>query len=105
MSEDTQSIEINEVTQTKQFRKDLDAVLQRLKSASKPLKKDYNIGIPHRVSRERSLAVTKIQEAIMWLGMDLKAQREEGADMPAPYPASYDPNSTVIEPPADRLKL
>jgi hypothetical protein len=28
------------------------------------------------LSRERSLAITKLQEAIMWLGMDLKAQNE-----------------------------
>lgn len=43
------------VVETKEFRVDLDAILQRIK------------GSP-RKSRERSLVVTKLQEAIMWLG-------------------------------------
>jgi hypothetical protein len=83
------------VAETKQFRKDLDSVLQRLKLASIP-------GGPHpcRASRERSLAVTKIQEAIMWLGMDLKDIGEAN-----PYPHSYNPESPVIAPTADGLKL
>jgi len=51
-------------------------------------------------SRERSLAITKLQEAIMWLGMDLKRLNE-----PNPYPQSYNPNSPDIEPTADGLKL
>lgn len=75
------------VAETKQYRKDLDEVLQRLKLSS-------------RSSRERSLAITKIEEAIMWLGMDLKAQGTEN-----PYPQSYNPESPVIEPTADGLKL
>lgn len=42
----------------------------------------------------------------MWLGMDLKAQSEEGASGCAnPYPTSYDPSSPTIEPTADGLKL
>jgi hypothetical protein len=83
------------IAETKQFRKDLDEVLQRLKLASIH-------GGPHpcRASRERSIAVTKIQEAIMWLGMDLK---DIGA--PNPYPQSYNPSSPVIEPTADGLKM
>lgn len=42
----------------------------------------------------------------MWLGMDLKAINEEspGAS-PSPYPESYNPESPVIEPTADGLKL
>lgn len=79
----------NEVAATKQLRKELDEVLQNLRKE-----------MINRSSRERSLAVTKIQEAIMWLGMDLK-------DMgtPNPYPQSYNPESPVIEPTADGLKL
>ncbi|MEW6304856.1 MAG: hypothetical protein AB1705_15380 [Verrucomicrobiota bacterium] len=75
------------VMETKEWRRDLDAVLQRIKGSA-------------RQGRERSLAITKIQEAIMWLGMDLKAQNE-----PNPYPHSYDPSSPVIEKTADGLKL
>jgi hypothetical protein len=76
-----------EVAETKQYRKDLDEVLQRIKNSS-------------RKSRERSLVVTKLQEAIMWLGMDLK---ELGT--PNPYPNSYNPESKVVDPTADGLKL
>lgn len=87
------------IRNTKQFRADLDTVLQSLKGCAKPLE-------GCRMSRERSLAITKLQEAIMWLGMDLKAINEEspGAS-PNPYPASYDPSSPIIEPTADGLKL
>lgn len=95
------------ITQTKTLRKDLDAVLQRLKCDSD---KGYT-GIrapdhPVRASRERSIAVTKLQEAIMWLGMDLKAMNEEGVPgTENPYPQSYNPESPRIEPTADGLKL
>lgn len=77
----------NSIKETKSFRKALDAELQRIKESD-------------RKSRERSLAITKLQEAIMWLGMDLK---ELGAENP--YPNSYNPDNTVIEPIADGLKL
>jgi hypothetical protein len=36
----------------------------------------------------------------MWLGMDLKRLYE-----PNPYPNSYNPSNTVVEPTADGLKL
>lgn len=52
-------------------------------------------------SRERDIAITKLQEAIMWLGMDLKRLNET----PNPYPESYNPNSSKIEPTADGLKM
>ena len=52
-------------------------------------------------SRERNIAITKLQEAIMWLGMDLKRLNET----PNPYPESYNPNSSKIEPTADGLKM
>jgi hypothetical protein len=74
------------VVADKELRRDLDAQLQKLKS------------LPP--SRERSLSITKIQEAIMWLGMDLKRLNDT-----RPYPASYDPSSTKVEPTADGLKL
>ena len=76
----------------KALRRDLDDQLQRLK------------GLP--ASREHALAITKIQEAIMWLGMSLKALNEQ-RETPAPpvYPESYNPKSPVVEPVADGLKL
>lgn len=85
---------------TKQHRADLDSVLQRLHKDSD------RSSVPHRTSRERSIAITKLQEAIMWLGMDLKAINEQSpGSSPNPYPQSYNPDSPVIEPTADGLKL
>lgn len=82
---------MNELTKdivaNKTLRQNLDAELQTLKSLSG--------------SRERSLAITKLQECIMWLGMDLKRLNE-----PNPYPSSKDPSTgTKIEPTADNLKF
>lgn len=76
-----------EVVADKQLRKDLDEKIQEVKS------------LPS--SRERSIAITKLQEAVMWLGMDLKRLNE-----PNPYPSSKDPSTGVkIEPTADGLKF
>lgn len=76
-----------EVTENKQLRKDTDDIIQRIKN------------LPS--SRERSLAITKLQEGVMWLGMDLKRLGEAN-----PYPSSKDASTgTVIEPTADGLKL
>lgn len=95
------------VAMTKQHRKDLDEVLQRLKKDSERDFQGMRVpDYPVRGSRERSLAITKIQEAIMWLGMDLKAiNEEEPGAAPNPYPASYDPKSSFVEKTADGLKL
>ncbi len=76
-----------EVIANKQLRKDLDEKIQAIKS------------LPS--SRERSIAITKLQEAVMWLGMDLKRLNE-----PTPYPNSKNPETGgIIEPTADGLKL
>lgn len=78
---------IEEVVANKQLRKDIDEKIQEIKN------------LPP--SRERSLAITKLQEGVMWLGMDLKRLNEEN-----PYPSSKDPSSgDKIEPTADGLKL
>lgn len=76
-----------EVVANKQLRKDIDEKIQEIKN------------LPP--SRERSLTITKLQEGVMWLGMDLKRLNEEN-----PYPSSKDPSSgDKIEPTADGLKL
>ncbi len=75
-----------EVIENKQLRKDTDDVIQRVKN------------LP--MSRERSLTITKLQEGVMWLGMDLKRLNEAN-----PYPNSKNPSNTIIEPTADNLKL
>lgn len=56
-------------------------------------------------SREKSLAITKLQEAVMWLGMDLKRIGEETGIGTNPYPNSKDPTNTTIDPTADGLKF
>ena len=76
----------NEVKANKHLRKNLDVQLQNLKECPP--------------SRERSLAITKLQEGIMWLGMDLKRLNTEN-----PYPDSYNPDNTKIVLPSDNLKL
>jgi hypothetical protein len=76
----------DDVREDKFLRQQIDHHLQLLKA------------LP--ASRERALAITKLQEAIMWLGMDLKRLGEDH-----PYPTSYDPSSPVVHPTADNLKL
>lgn len=76
-----------EIIANKQLRKDLDEKIQEIKN------------LPP--SRERSLSITKLQEAVMWLGMDLKRLNNEN-----PYPSSKDPSTgDKIEPTADGLKF
>jgi len=98
------------ISQTKKFRQDLDEVLQRLKKSCDHTDMPSRGISPvkgARSSRERSIAITKIQEAIMWLGMDLKAINEESPseETANPYPQSYNPESQAIAPTADGLKL
>ena len=83
----------HDVKETKRFRQRLDAILQDLKG-------ETDCAFPNRTSAERDTAIMKIQEGIMWLGMDLKA-----LNTPNPYPESYNPENTDIEPTADGLKL
>lgn len=76
-----------EVIANKQLRKDIDENIQKIKA------------LP--TSRERSLAITKLQEGVMWLGMDLKRLNEDN-----PYPSSKDPSTgDKIEPTADGLNF
>lgn len=75
------------IVENKTLRKELDEKLQTIKSSP-------------RQSRERSLVRTKLEEAIMWLGMDLKA-----LDTPNPYPNSKDPSNLIVDKTADGLKL
>lgn len=76
-----------EVIRNKELRQSIDSQIQQVKN------------LPP--SRERSLSITKLQEAVMWLGMDLKRLGESN-----PYPSSKDPSTgTKIEPTADFLRL
>ena len=76
-----------EIPKIKQLRKDIDDVIQRVKKLDS--------------CREVSICVTKLQEAVMWLGMDLKRINDIN-----PYPSSKDPSTgTKIDPTADNLKF
>lgn len=88
----------------KELRRDIDAIIQRLKLHSEA----WMPSTPPeqaRKSRERSIVVTKLQEAVMWLGMDLKAINDESGGAENPYPHSKDPSNTIIDKTADGLKL
>lgn len=81
-----------EIITNKHLRKDTDAIIQRVKEMPP--------------SRERALAITKLQEGVMWLGMDLKRINEANPGaIENPYPNSKDPSNTRIDPTADGLKL
>lgn len=75
-----------EIRNTKQCRKDIDVCLQKVKQLNN--------------SREVSISITKLQEAIMWLGMNLKQLNCDN-----PYPESYNPNNNIVEPTSDNLKM
>ena len=76
-----------EIPKIKQLRKDIDEVIQRVKKLDS--------------CKEVSICVTKLQEAVMWLGMDLKRIGDIN-----PYPSSKDPSTgTKIDPTADNLKF
>lgn len=80
----------SEIVTIKTHRKGIDAQLQEVKKSAEAFP-----------SREKALAITKLQEAIMWLGMDLKR-----LNTPNPYPSSKDPSTgDKIEPTADDLKM
>lgn len=81
-----------EIIATKTLRRDIDDVIQRVKALSP--------------SAERTLSMRKLQEGVMWLGMDLKRINESNPGaVENPYPNSKDPSNTKIDPTADGLKL
>lgn len=78
---------MTEVQNIKQLRQDIDTIIQRV--------------LQLESCRETSLSITKLEEAVMWLGMDLKRLNEIN-----PYPSSKDPSTgDTIEPTADNLKF
>ena len=76
-----------EIPAIKQLRKEGDELIQKVKELEP--------------CRETSIVITKLQEAVMWLGMDLKRLNQ-----PDPYPNSKNPNTgSIIEPTADNLRF
>lgn len=78
---------MSEIVEVKKLRKVIDETIQRVKKLEN--------------CREVSICITKLEEAVMWLGMDLKRL---GA--PNPYPSSKDPSTgDKVDPTADDLKF
>lgn len=89
------------VQEAKQERKDLDGVLQRMKAEVEALKASPDACENHgEAIANQILSVRDTESAIMRLGMVLK-----NVGNPNPYPQSYNPESKVVEPTADGLKL
>jgi hypothetical protein len=80
-----------EIASDKAARQAIDQIIQQLRSM-----------VP---TEERKVAIMKLQEGVMWLGMDLKRIHTESGVGNNPYPTSYDPSSPRIEPTADSLKM
>lgn len=109
----TQTIQI-----AKTFRKELDDILQRMKEhrttllrerahEGRPASQQVDIR-PHgelfadasEVIAQHTLSIRDLESAIMRQGMALKY-----IGNPDPYPQSKNPDSPVVEPTADDLKL
>lgn len=87
LSEETLVHRIDYVPRIKELRQLGDKLIQEVKELTP--------------SREVELSITKFQEGVMWLGMELKRINE-----PNPYPNSKDPSTgNVIDKTADGLKL
>ena len=83
---DEQSVDY-EIVRSKDFRKLLDEVLQGIKADLTP-------------SEEKQIIIMNLKQTIHWLGENLKR-----LGTPNPYPNSYDPSNTIVDPTADGLKL
>lgn len=82
------------IVESKCLRVEIDSVIQKIRASN-------------YTSEERILALRKLQEGVMWLGMDLKALNEQRPTEKRdnPYPDSYNPSNAVVAPTADGLKL
>lgn len=76
--------EEDQIIMSKQVRVDVDDIIRRVDNME--------------VSRETSLVKTKLQEAVMWMGMNLKRLGN-----PNPYPNSRNTNNTKVDKTADGL--
>ena len=95
-------IKTEAIIAAKQFRKDADELLQRMKEH---YKKCITVGIEDaeddvEVDRHQTLSIEALENCIMRQGMALKY-----IGNPNPYPDSKDPSNTIVNPTADGLKL
>lgn len=101
------------ITTSKQFRKDADDLLQRMKEHTKQLTingrqivagtEDVTEEQFHdirEVIAQHIISTRDLESCIMRQGMVLKY-----IGTPNPYPNSKDPSNTIVEPTADGLKM
>ena len=95
------------ITTAKQFRKDADELLQRmklhcqnLKNPGQALNHAHEFEDAGEVIAQHTLSIRDLESCIMRQGMALKY-----IGNPDPYPNSKDPSNTVVEPTADGLKM
>ena len=94
------------ITTAKQFRKDADELLQRMKDHNNQLKDLMGAPPPvileegGEVIAQHTLSIRDLESCIMRQGMTLKY-----IGNPDPYPNSKDPGNTIVEPTADGLKM
>lgn len=92
------------ITKAKEFRKDADELLQRMKEHKHELvycpKGSVLADDMGEVIAQHTLSIRDLESCIMRQGMALKY-----IGTPNPYPNSKDPSNTVVEPTADGLKL
>lgn len=86
----------------KQFRKEADELLQRMKAHKDKLRlmNSSEIEDSNEVIAQHVLSTRDLESCIMRQGMALKY-----IGTPNPYPNSKDPSNTKIEPTADGLKM
>lgn len=91
------------IAAAKQFRKDADDLLQRMKDHKNRLREYLAVGAcedPGEVIAQHTLSIRDLESAIMRQGMALKY-----IGNPDPYPESRNPDSPVVAPTADGLTL
>lgn len=94
---------LDAITASKIIRKCLDEVLQEMKEHKNQLclKWDDSPENMGEVLANHTLSIRAVEDAILRQGMVLK---NIGAT-PNPYPESYNPDSPVVAPTADGLKM
>jgi hypothetical protein len=91
------------IVAAKQFRKDLDDLLQQMKAHRATMLRSVEVSYAEdqgEAIAQHTLSIRDLESAIMRQGMALKY-----IGNPDPYPNSKDTSNTVVDPTADGLKL
>lgn len=91
------------IAASKTFRKDADELLQRMKEHKTflALSPSFKVAVDHgEAIAQHMLSIRDLESCIMRQGMALKY-----IGNPDPYPESRNPESPVVEPTSDGLKM